>query len=78
MDEIQPLLGHVDEIRRSTNSPTVVFDPKGDVENPLEWSKAYKLGVVSLLGFMAFTTQVPHLRNFNFQFADINTAHLHA
>ncbi|KAJ5053846.1 uncharacterized protein L3040_000137 [Drepanopeziza brunnea f. sp. 'multigermtubi'] len=32
----------------------VVFDPQGDAENPMDWSRKYKLGIVSLLGLMAF------------------------
>jgi hypothetical protein len=56
MAETQPLLGHIEEQQRcNSDLPLVDFDPNGDPENPLEWSKAYKMGVVSLLGFMAFT-----------------------
>ena len=56
MEESQPLLGHAveDEVRR-TGQSLVDFDPNGDEENPLEWPKAYKNGVVWLLAFMAFT-----------------------
>lgn len=54
--ETQPLLGHVDEDEgRTTDRPSVDFDPNGDPDNPLEWSKGYKRGVVALLAFMAFT-----------------------
>jgi hypothetical protein len=58
MDERQPLLGHVEEYEQGTpDVPGLVdFDPNGDPENPLEWSKTYKMGVVALLAFMAFTT----------------------
>ncbi|KUJ11457.1 MFS general substrate transporter [Mollisia scopiformis] len=57
MDEERPLLHHVDQGHcPMTDQPVVDFDPKGDIDNPLEWSKAYKLGVISLLSFMAFTT----------------------
>ena len=56
MDETEPLLGHVIEYQnRTTDKPVVDFDPNGDPENPLEWPRAYKLGVVFLLAFMAFT-----------------------
>jgi hypothetical protein len=58
MDERQPLLGHVEEYeQRSADRPGLVdFDPSGDPENPMEWTRAYKMGVVALLAFMAFTT----------------------
>lgn len=57
MNEASPLLGHVEaEQHQVPHQSLVEFDPNGDIDNPLEWSKAYKLGVVSLLGFMAFTT----------------------
>jgi hypothetical protein len=56
MEESQPLLGHEAEYQIHATSQTLVdFDPKGDAENPLEWPKAYKNGVVALLAFMAFT-----------------------
>jgi hypothetical protein len=56
MAETQPLLGHIEEQQGCTSDlPLVDFDPNGDPENPMEWSRAYKMGVVSLLGFMAFT-----------------------
>jgi len=56
MDPTQPLLKNVDEQQRcTTDQPLVDFDPNGDPDNPLDWSKGYKLGVVSLLAFMAFT-----------------------
>jgi hypothetical protein len=56
MEETQPLLGHIAEHEpRVADQPLVDFDPNGDPENPLEWPKAYKTGVVSLLAFMAFT-----------------------
>jgi hypothetical protein len=55
MAETQPLLGHIEEHQRCISDlPLVDFDPNGDSENPMEWSKGYKLGVVSLLSFMAF------------------------
>ena len=55
MDETQPLLVHIEEQQPCiSDHPSVDFDPNGDPENPMEWSKAYKRGVVSLLGFMAF------------------------
>jgi len=60
MNETEPLLGQacVDSQadRVSTiHQPTVDFDPAGDPENPLDWSKGFKQGVVLLLAFMAFT-----------------------
>jgi len=55
MDETQHLLAHIDEQNVITNQPMVDFDPNGDPDNPMDWSKGYKMGVVSLLGFMAFT-----------------------
>ncbi|TVY80897.1 Efflux pump rdc3 [Lachnellula suecica] len=56
MDETQPLLGHaIEDEQRYADRPLVDFDPNGDPDNPMEWSKAYKMGVVALLGFMAFT-----------------------
>ncbi|TVY20476.1 Efflux pump radE [Lachnellula arida] len=54
--ETQPLLGHLDEEAfRTTDQPSVDFDPNGDPDNPMDWSKPYKWGVVALLFFMAFT-----------------------
>ena len=56
MDEIQPLLDHADVYQhRTADQPLVDFDPNGDPDNPMDWSKNYKRGVVSLLAFMAFT-----------------------
>jgi hypothetical protein len=57
MDESQPLLRQIStEPRRpSVNDPRVEFDPSGDLDNPLEWPKIYKMGIVSLLALMAFT-----------------------
>ena len=62
MDEIRPLLGHVSEQGHVDepqsfvpNQALVDFDPNGDPDNPLDWSRAYKLQVVFLLVFMAFT-----------------------
>jgi len=60
MNETEPLLGlacvHSQTEPRSTiQLPTVDFDSAGDAENPLDWSRAYKQGVVLLLAFMAFT-----------------------
>jgi len=56
MDETQPLLGHTQEQQpQITNVPIVDFDPDGDADNPMDWSRAYKAGVVTLLAFMAFT-----------------------
>jgi hypothetical protein len=58
MDETQPLLGYAIEENGqicTREEISVDFDPNGDPENPLEWPKAYKRGVVALLAFMAFT-----------------------
>ncbi|PMD40893.1 MFS general substrate transporter [Hyaloscypha variabilis F] len=55
MDEIQPLLGRIDEPRPTSANPLVDFDPNGDPDNPLEWPKAYKRGVVFLLALLSFT-----------------------
>ncbi|KAL2021717.1 hypothetical protein VTK56DRAFT_6660 [Thermocarpiscus australiensis] len=33
----------------------VEFDPRGDPENPLEWTTPFKWSIVTLLAFMAFT-----------------------
>ena len=52
MDEGRPLLEHIDD---GPHRPLVDFDPNGDPENPMDWSGAYKRGVVSLLAVMAFT-----------------------
>jgi hypothetical protein len=55
-DETQPLLGHVEQYQCSIKNQSLVdFDPNGDPDNPLDWPKAYKMGVVSLLAFVAFT-----------------------
>ena len=52
----QPLLRQITEPRLPTvNDPQVDFDPSGDPDNPLDWPKAYKMGVVFLLALMAFT-----------------------
>lgn len=63
MDETQPLLQDVHLVydEREVPAPNkdiVDFDPNGDAENPIEWPKAYKWGIVSLLAFMAFTVYV--------------------
>lgn len=56
MDESQPLLGEVIEPQTlAANYPLVDFDPNGDPENPMDWPKAYKMGVVLLLALMSFT-----------------------
>jgi hypothetical protein len=56
MEESQPLLRQISEPRHPTCSDAQVdFDPNGDPDNPLDWPKAYKMGVVSLLALMAFT-----------------------
>lgn len=55
MDESQPLLGELDEPQYHTANPLVDFDPNGDQENPIEWPKVYKMGVVCLLALLSFT-----------------------
>lgn len=56
MEEVEPLLGHIDQHQyRVADKSIVDFDPDGDPDNPMEWSRAYKAGVVFLLAFMAFT-----------------------
>ncbi|KAF4620094.1 hypothetical protein G7Y89_g14728 [Cudoniella acicularis] len=56
MEESAPLLRQITEPRCPTvDDPRVEFDPKGDPDNPLDWPKAYKMGIVFLLALMAFT-----------------------
>ncbi|RDW65111.1 hypothetical protein BP6252_10762 [Coleophoma cylindrospora] len=56
MDERQPLLGPIDAPQQSiADQPLVDFDKNGDPENPLDWPKSYKRGVVLLLALMSFT-----------------------
>ena len=56
MDEAQPLLVNIDEQQQRPGDQLLVdFNPNGDPDNPMNWSRAYKLGVVSLLALMAFT-----------------------
>ena len=66
VDENQPLLGGQEEDvahRRADEVDAlhgeIDFDPKGDVENPLEWPVAFKWSIVGLLALMAFTVYVP-------------------
>jgi hypothetical protein len=67
MDESTPLLPDEatnpiprnDLLERVPNKDIVDFDPHGDTENPMDWPKAYKWGIVALLAFMAFTVYVP-------------------
>ncbi|KUI70730.1 hypothetical protein VM1G_05855 [Cytospora mali] len=62
MDESTPLLPDEatdptprnDQLERVPNKDLVEFDPHGDTENPMDWPKAYKWGIVALLAFMAF------------------------
>lgn len=42
--------GGVDQVKS-----LVDFHPNGDPDNPMDWSKTYKMGIVTLLSFMAFT-----------------------
>lgn len=61
MDETQPLLRDASPDGLENNNDDrlakdlVDFDPLGDAENPLDWPRAYKWGIVALLAFMAFT-----------------------
>ncbi len=57
MDETQPLLPDIDaDVHPDPADKDIVdFDPSGDHENPQDWPKAYKWGIVALLAFMAFT-----------------------
>jgi hypothetical protein len=55
LSETQPLLVHLEEPQDGTDSTLMDFDPEGDPDNPLEWSNRYRMTVVSLLAFMAFT-----------------------
>ena len=56
MEESQPLLRQLSEPRHPTVAdPRVDFDPKGDPDNPLDWPKAYKMGIVTLLALISFT-----------------------
>lgn len=58
VDETQPLLGNESLRYDDENAKTadvVDFDPNGDEENPMDWPKSYKWGIVALLAFMAFT-----------------------
>jgi hypothetical protein len=56
MDETQPLLRDpsLDEVH-PVSEDVVDFDPQGDPENPREWPRIYKWGIVALLALMAFT-----------------------
>lgn len=64
MDETQPLLAVVSQPINTTEQDNESFDhridfnPNGDPENPLEWPKAYRNGVILLLAFMSFTVYV--------------------
>lgn len=56
VDETEPLLGRIRTKSIGNGDHRLVdFNPDGDKDNPLDWSKAYKLEVVALLSFMAFT-----------------------
>lgn len=57
MSETAPLLDPIHRLPSRTldDGPLVDFDPKGDSENPLDWSGSYKHGIVFLLSLMAFT-----------------------
>lgn len=60
MDEQEPLLPSItgNDIPKPQDVDAehlVDFDPSGDSENPLEWGTAYKIFIVFVLAFMAFT-----------------------
>ncbi len=66
MDETLPLLvneivptatpdSRIDDLAKCD---VVRFNPEGDAENPLDWPKAYKWGIVLLLALMHFTVYV--------------------
>ena len=55
MDESQPLLGQINEAHPTNRNLLADFDPNGDPDNPMEWPKAYKTGVVFLLALLSFT-----------------------
>ena len=62
-DETRPLLQDADatangSLKAANANDIVDFDPSGDPENPRDWPKAYKWGIVALLAFMAFTVYV--------------------
>ncbi|KIX05124.1 uncharacterized protein Z518_05996 [Rhinocladiella mackenziei CBS 650.93] len=56
-DETQPLLrdADVEGSDKAVDEDIVDFDPNDDSENPRNWPKAYKWGIVALLAFMSFT-----------------------
>jgi hypothetical protein len=59
-DETQPLLSRTtsaeNESIKAVNGVNVIdFDPNGDPDNPRDWAKLYKWGIVALLAFQAFT-----------------------
>lgn len=60
MDETQPLLpdNPTEPIPSNLDKDIVTFDADGDPENPEDWPKTYKWGIVALLAFMAFTVFV--------------------
>ncbi|KAI1622703.1 MFS transporter [Exophiala viscosa] len=57
MDETQPLLPDADsdQLPKLHGANVVDFDPDGDAENPQEWPRTYKWGIVALLASTAFT-----------------------
>ena len=67
MEETQPLLrpvlsreesGRHDQEHRPDPSKGFIivdFDPNGDSDNPMDWPKLYRWGIVGLLALMAFT-----------------------
>jgi hypothetical protein len=59
MDETTPLLSSPPDTPRDEEQDdagkALDFDPKGDPENPLEWRKSYRYGIVCLQAFWAFT-----------------------
>lgn len=63
-DETQALLGDGSKLHYyyedADKHKIVDFDPNGDSDNPIEWTKSYRWCIVLLLAFMAFTVYVLH------------------
>jgi hypothetical protein len=63
MEETSPLLRYASPTyiehplpkSPQNETTTVNFDPDGDPDNPLDWSRSYRWGIVGLLACMAFT-----------------------
>jgi hypothetical protein len=59
-DETRPLLLRPNSAENGTikavNVTNIIdFDPNSDPDNPRDWQKLYKWGIVALLAFQAFT-----------------------